>query len=572
MILVLFLLTGFVQAQGADLSCEGRLFRFVGANLRVMHGEVGRGHYQQIVAAAAHDGLRVGRVWALGEGAEDATAWQRRWDLFRVGPDGWIEDAYLQLDRVLAEAQKRGLRLIVTLSNSWKDFGGAPQYLRWLGQDDLDSVFGAYDRFYDEPRARQAFAAHVERLLARTNSIDGTRYVDDPTIMAWELMNESQVASRPATLRRRDWIAWASALIKARDRNHLVGPGLIGYHYTEEREDWIETHRLPGVDYCDAHLYPQQDAHMRSLDALDRVIDDHAQLARYVVGKPLVLGEFGIPTRVARFQGAAPTRWFERLLARARLDGIAGTLAWIYQSRADYADDYPIWVDAPAHAPVRQVLQRAAAAMDRVVATGGPPVRNPRLGPDKAREPLYSLQVDLPGRQAPLRSWEPAGESGQVLRVEPDAFALGRWESVGVWALGALVHAYGGGTGFFEYHFRRPAAAPAGAPAALELRLRLSSEYPKELSPPDGSSRVAVLLDGRLVATLDAFPDDGRGRWYTIRVEDQSALAELAAAAVHTLRLAVAPGDAAHGLCIYGRAGKRGGVADAGPGELRWIN
>jgi mannan endo-1,4-beta-mannosidase len=35
------------------------------------------------------------------------------------------------LDWLLVEAGRRGLRLLLTLTNYWKEFGGMQQYLRW---------------------------------------------------------------------------------------------------------------------------------------------------------------------------------------------------------------------------------------------------------------------------------------------------------------------------------------------------------------------------------------------------------------------------------------------------------
>ena len=567
-------LSGFVKARGPDLYEGDRPFRFVGANLRVMHGARWRVHYDEVLAQAARDGLRVGRIWALGEGEPDAEPWRRQEDLFRAGPEGWIDEAYLQLDRVLAAARRHGVRLIVTLSNHWKDYGGAPQYLRWIGIDELDEIFGSRDHFYSDPRIRAAYAAHVERLLARKNSLDGTPYVDEPAILAWELMNESQVESVSGAAARRAWVAWAAGLIKARDRNHLVGPGLLGYPaspFPEERAEWIATHRLPEIDYCDAHLYPRSSLRVRTPADLDAFIDDLAQLARYVVRKPLVIGEFGVPTQGASFRGLPVVRWIDRLLARARLDELAGALIWIYEPNLGASDDYGVFTDDLRAAPIRRSLARAAALAAAEPEASGP--RNPALGPARGETPLLDFHVELPGRATPLDRWTPepaaTGRPPLVLELPPEGYARARWEHVGTWAGGAVVHTYGARTGYFEYRFRRPSGA-AGPPAALELRARLSSEYPGAVSPSDGVSRVDLLVDGRRGASFQAFPDDGRGRWYTVTIDDPQLLAPLGRGGVHALRLEVAPGPEAHGVCIYGGPGRQGGVPDAAPALLRW--
>ena len=81
----------FVRVAGHDLTIDRQPFHFVGANLAVMHGLKNRAATEAVIEGAAKDGLRVGRVWAFGEGDADAPDWQRESYLFRAGPDGWVE-------------------------------------------------------------------------------------------------------------------------------------------------------------------------------------------------------------------------------------------------------------------------------------------------------------------------------------------------------------------------------------------------------------------------------------------------------------------------------------------------
>jgi mannan endo-1,4-beta-mannosidase len=46
-------------------------------------------------------------------------------------PSGvYDENVFRGLDWVIAQCAARGLRLMLTLSNFWEDFGGFPQYVR----------------------------------------------------------------------------------------------------------------------------------------------------------------------------------------------------------------------------------------------------------------------------------------------------------------------------------------------------------------------------------------------------------------------------------------------------------
>ena len=115
----------FVVAEGADFSVGGRPFHVVGANVGVVHGGAHRRAMPETLEAAASDGLNVVRIWALGERASDAPSWTREYS-FRLGRGGWVEESFEHLDRVLDEARRLGLRVILVLANRWGDHGGVP--------------------------------------------------------------------------------------------------------------------------------------------------------------------------------------------------------------------------------------------------------------------------------------------------------------------------------------------------------------------------------------------------------------------------------------------------------------
>jgi mannan endo-1,4-beta-mannosidase len=516
---------GFVRVEGSRFVVGGRPFAFVGANLNVMHGADERARAAETIAAAGGDGLSVGRVWALGEGDATSPPWARKHQLFRVGPDEWLDGGYQQLDRVLAEARGRGVRVIVTLANYWDDFGGIRQYLKWAGLP--IEGFDARDRFFDDERVRGFYRAHLERLVQRVNSITGVRYADDPTIFAWELMNESQVATPAGAAARRSWIDEMARFIKTHDPHHMVTPGVMGYTSRAERAEWLRVCRLEAVDYCDSHLYAETTDRVTSLERLRAYIDDRVQLARHVAHKPIVFGEFGFQTTRDDYLQKPRAAWFAAFLERTLLDGAGGALAWIYQPWSGHARDFGIYVDKSDTDDVRAALRQAA-----VVAKSAPAPANPRLGDARGDALLYDPYV-VEERSAHQHLVEGAVE------IPPGAFTQGRWERLGSWGAGAGAHAYGAGDGWFDYAFSLPRAA------SPTLVARLSSEWPGTSAPADGGSHVVVIVDGARVATLDVVPDDGAGR------REEVALGRLGAGR-HTVRLAVEPGAAANGLCVYG--------------------
>jgi len=539
----LVLFAQLVAADGSRFVAGGRPFAFVGANVEVMQGERNRARAAETLAAAKADGLRVVRIWALGEGPADAPASQRAHVLFRAGPDGWQDAAYAQLDRVLAEARACGLRVILTLGNHWSDYGGIPQYLAWAGLP--DSGWGARDRFFSDEKTRALYRAHLERLVTRKNHVNGVNFSDDPTIFAWELFNESSVQTPEGARARRAFIAEMAGLLRTRGAKQLITPGVIGYGSRAERDEWLAVCRLPSVDYCDSHLYPQTSDAVENEGELQAFIDDRVQLAHFVAHKPVVFGEFGFDTRPERddWLGRPRAGWFRAFLERVLFDGGDGALAWIYQPWSGKPRDFGIYVDRGETDDVRGALKAVAERMLEPAAA-----HNPLLGEARGTAPLYQPYRELHRQDTPrlLR------ENGRVtLLLDPERFSTGRFERVGSWREGKRVHAFGAADGFFEWRFVTPRAGRA------ELSARLSSEFPGEEAPTDGGSQVRVLVDGRAAGELDAIPDDGEGAVVHLK------LGRLRAGA-HTLRLEVPDGPRAHGLCVYGAP------AAAAPGdELR---
>ncbi|HEY7954461.1 MAG TPA: hypothetical protein VII38_04175 [Polyangia bacterium] len=533
--------SSFITVRDGRFYAGEKPFAFVGANLQVMQGERERAHYRQTLDAAASDGLTVGRIWALGEGPPDAPAWQRAFVLFRAGPDDFLDDADLQLDRVLAHARARGVRLILTLANYWPDYGGVDAYLRWAGlPTGSGGAWGARDRFFTDARVQALYRAHVARLLNRVNTVTGVRYADDPTIFAWELMNESQVDSPGESGQgaRLAWISEMARFIRARDPHHLITPGVAIYTTRKERSEWLAACRLPEVDYCDAHLYPEGTDLVSSLGELYRFIDDRVQLARFVAKKPIVFGELGFDTRAASWLGRPRAAWFSDFLRRVFYDGGAGALVWIYQPWTGHARDYGIYTDRSVTDDVRASLRRAADQLAAIFPTG----KNPRLGPARGARILYDPYKVLHRSERPQVVRRGAQT---IVELDPTRFFTGRFERVGSWTAGPLAHAYGSGDGYFEWRF-------SGRPArSLELRARLSSEFPGTHAPPDGGSHVEVAIDGRPVGALDVIPDDGAGRVESLAITDRALLYRLRSGE-HTLRLSVAPGPRANGVCVYG--------------------
>lgn len=537
----------FASARGTDFVLGGAPFRFVGANVNPIHGEADRRSTQALFEAMTKDGLSVARVWALGEGMADVGEWELKYVLFRAGPDRFIEDAFLQLDRILMEARRAGIRVILTLSNNWPDYGGVPMYLRWLG---LPGDGMAKESFYSDERAHALFRAHVGRLLARKNSLTGVRYVDDPTIFAWELMNESTVETPAGRAARLSWVREMAQFVKTFDPNHMVAAGLWGYAMRSERADFVAVHKLPSIDYVDSHLYLQNGQGNVSLQRLYDFLDDRAQLSRFVIGKPLLIGEFGFRTdKGPTYLGLPRARWFSELLLRHFRNQGGGALAWIYEPYSGKPRDFGIYIDKRDTDDVRQALRTVSMQLGRPPALPD----NPRLSSAQGDAPLYAVDQVLHGLPRPHPKWQKEQGGSWLLRLSPSEFRLAHFERLGVWDGKPALHFYGAESGDIAFGFPSPPSLATRPLAEIEVRARMSSEWPGASAPADGGSLVRVELDGISLGQQTVIPDDGHGAWYSFRTSDPRLVGKLSTGD-HTLRLHVPAGPQAHGLCLYGDA------------------
>ena len=57
------------------------------------------------------------------------------------------------------------------------------QYIQWAGAE-------GHDPFFTDPDVKKLFKNHIDAMVNRRNTINNRLYKDDPTIFAWDLMNE----------------------------------------------------------------------------------------------------------------------------------------------------------------------------------------------------------------------------------------------------------------------------------------------------------------------------------------------------------------------------------------------
>lgn len=550
----------FVGVDGTHFTLDGAPFRFVGANVAVMHGPVHRGAMEATLDAVVEDDLGVVRLWALGEYDDGSPSWADAY-AFRRGPSGWLDAALAHLDATLDACRARDLRAIVVLGNRWADYGGLGAYLRWALVPFAADASGAIarsdlSRFYASEPARALYREHVTRVVGRTSSTTGRAYRDDPTILAWELVNELEAPRRDAPVLVR-WVEEEAAFVRSLDARHLVSAGHVGYATSSDRRTWREVAGADGIDFVDTHAYPTRYGEVTTLPDLARWIDDRAQLAHHVIHRPLVFGEVGFSATTARVHGVARRRWLDAFLRDAARDGVAGALAWIYVPDGDRPLEHAILStggDVARTHDLRAVLGRHARRWARTP----PTERNTRLGEDVGETPLWDPRRTILGGGGVHDGWD-TETPVPTLRITPSAFDRARFERAGVTTNAPVSHVWASGSGWVRYRFRAPRGRlPL---TTLVVSMRASSELPGPGlgATPEDVSIVHVSLDGLPAGDLEVPPDDGLGRIVRMEVDDPAILAAVSARVTHVLELSI--DDDALGVCLYGEAG----VGDLAP-------
>lgn len=319
-------------------------------------GEDTAARVEEALSEAAAMGARAVRTHAFNDDPAKAGD-----SAMQVAPLDYDEVALRAMDLVLARARAHGLRLVLPLGNFWSDYGGARQYVAWAG---LPSPRTGDPRFFSDRRVVDHYRAHVTALLSRRSTVDGIRWGDHPAVLAWELLNEPRAA--PSAGGREALAAWVRELaqhVKSLAPGHLVGTGEEGL----DVDLLARNASSPHVDYASVHLYGE--GTFPEVVAFDgaRFLDVRLHAARSV-GKPLVVGEFGLRSDgplALEGRRAVHRGW----LACLRKGGAAAAGVWMlaHDDRPDAWDAYQFkwWNGTAPEDPVNSyvdLLRDAAAA------------------------------------------------------------------------------------------------------------------------------------------------------------------------------------------------------------------
>ena len=217
-------------------------------------------------------------------------------------------------------------------------------------------------QFQQSDSAKVLFANYVKDIVTRTNRYNQIKYVDDPTIMSWQIGNEPRAFSDENKEPFARWMADVAAQIKSLDPNHMVSSGSEGSWGCEMDMNLFEKiHADPNINYLNIHIWPYnwswvkadslKELLPRAKENTKKYIDDHMVIARKY-SKPIVLEEFGFPRDGFSFSKEAPTtardeyyRYVFDLIRQDRESGglFAGCNFWAWGGFAGQNPDHVFW-------------------------------------------------------------------------------------------------------------------------------------------------------------------------------------------------------------------------------------
>lgn len=224
------------------------------------------------------------------------------------------EDLLDALDFLLVEMGKRDMYAVLFLTNNWEWSGGFSQYLEWNGngaipnpniQPNTWAQFMSYtSQFYSCEPCITALENYVTFILSRTNNYSKVKYIQDNTIMAWQVANEPRSFNSENEEKFTKWLDKIIGLIDGLDPYHLISTGSEGLNSSNDDINTFEkTHSNNKIDYLTMHIWPKNwnwynankptETFENTLKNTQVYIDKHVAVAKKL-NRPIIIEEFGL--------------------------------------------------------------------------------------------------------------------------------------------------------------------------------------------------------------------------------------------------------------------------------------
>ncbi|KAF8752130.1 Cellulase (glycosyl hydrolase family 5) [Rhizoctonia solani] len=235
---------------------------------------------------ASKAGLNVIRTWGFnevnvtrvpgglpdygGEGAGPTQIYYQSWDKGKPTIN-YGDNGLKHLDKVVALAEKKGIKLVVALTNNWADYGGMDVYNVNLG---------------GKPKIKAAFKNYVQAVVSR--------YRKSPAIFSWQKIDGSH-------------------MISTGEEGFFNFPGDPDWAYNgADGTDFYANTKLSAISYGTFHSYP--DWWSKTPQWVLNFTAQHG-IAQKKIGKPVVWEEYGWMTPEARLENLGIVSNYTRLQA-----------------------------------------------------------------------------------------------------------------------------------------------------------------------------------------------------------------------------------------------------------------
>ena len=307
----------FVRAQGGEFVEDGRLFRFVGVNIRglVHYGDPStlqhaqKGHQQEQLQAAYDMGARVVRVFLSS---------------MHVSAEATIERLREVLD--LIHDRYPGLYILPAFANLYADvpfrIPGDEQFYAKVDPNFPADLLSA-------PFFEGGYPQNYMPYLRKVVSV----FVDDPSIFAWEIGNELKLdphgpisMDNPRIAAFINFMHVAALEIRSLDPNHMITTGMISTRHASLKNHPLEKRLYDPrcFDFVTVHCYNEE------------YENDDSALAKSL-GMPYIVEEAGF----GNSYGSDRSGWLNQDMARW-FDGdrpASGYMQWGFMAtQADMGD------------------------------------------------------------------------------------------------------------------------------------------------------------------------------------------------------------------------------------------
>ncbi|OAY50697.1 hypothetical protein MANES_05G156900v8 [Manihot esculenta] len=301
---------GFITTRGVQLMLNGSPFYTNGFNaywlMYFATDPSKRNKVSSVFQEAKKHGLTLARTWAFNDGQDRA---------LQTSPGNYNEQTFQGLDFVISEAKRHGIKVVLSLVNNYEEYGGKRQYVNWARS--ARQSLSSDDDFFTNSVVKGYYKNYIKAILTRRNTFTGVAYKDEPTIMAWELMNEPRCNSDPSGRTMQAWITEMASYLKSIDSKHLLEVGLEGFYgqLSSEKQrfnpkfqvgtDFIANNQISGIDFATVHSYPDQwlpNSDTKSQESfLSSWLKNHTEDANNILKKPVLFAEFGKSLRTSDY-------------------------------------------------------------------------------------------------------------------------------------------------------------------------------------------------------------------------------------------------------------------------------